>query len=355
MSNRIDKIQSVEDARMMAKRRVPKAIFQLLSGGSGPSLSLRLNEEAFNEVLFRPRAAVFHPKRQLETTLLGHQLSMPVTLSSIGFLEVGHVDGEVGVARAAGDAGTIQVLSGASNAPIEDVMAAASGPVFQQLYYVGGRENSAQIVERAKRAGASALVVIADSAAPSVGASIPYTKRAYLPTGVTLKDALRFAPQLVTKPGWTRDFLRGGIKSPTAGMALGPDGTPMDWLEFGQRYCDEAPSFEDLAWLRERWDGPILMKGIVRGDDAARAVDLGVDGIIISNHGGNMLDSTIPTLWALPEVVEAVDGKAEVIIDGGVRRGSDVVKALALGADAVSLGRAYLYPLLAAGQAGVSR
>jgi len=355
MQNQVDKIQSVEDARIMAERRVPKALFQMFSGGSGPSISLRLNEQAFEEVLFRPHAAVFHPERELKTTLLGHDISMPVILSSVGMLKVGHVDGEAGVARAAGDAGTIQILSGATITPIEEVVAAASGPVFQQLYYIGGRENSAQIIERAKRAGAAALVVVVDSAAPNVGADIPYTDRAYLPAGVTLKDALRFAPQLLTKPAWTRDFIRQGLKTPTAGMAMRPDGTPMEWLEMAGRLYDETPTFEDLPWIRELWDGPIVLKGIVRGDDARRAVELGVDGIIVSNHGGNMLDSTVPTLRALPEVVAAVDGRAEVILDGGVRRGSDVVKALALGAKAVSLGRAYVYPLLAAGEPGVRR
>jgi len=180
------RIQSVDDARYFAKRRVPKGIFQMFEGGSGASVSLRLNEEAFNDVLFRPRAAVFHPERELKTTVLGHEISMPVLLSSVGTLKVGHADGETGVARAAGAAGTIQILSGAANEPVEEVVAAASGPVWQQLYYIGGREASAQIIERARRAGASALVVIVDSGAPNVGRDIPYRQRAYLPAGVSL-------------------------------------------------------------------------------------------------------------------------------------------------------------------------
>jgi pre-mycofactocin synthase len=219
------RIQSVEDAYYFAKRRVPKGIFQMFEGRSGASVSLRLNEEAFNAVLFRPHAAVFHPERELKTTVLGHEISMPVLLSSVGTLKVGHVDGEVGVARAAGAAGTIQILSGATNMPVEEVVA-ASGPSWQQLYYIGGREASAQIIERAKRAGASALVVIVDSAAPNVGRDIPISQRAYMPGGVTLRDAVRFAPQLLTKPAWALDFVRDGIKTPTAGMAVGVSRQP---------------------------------------------------------------------------------------------------------------------------------
>ncbi len=354
MRNLETRIHSVEDAHYFAKRRVPKSIFQYFEGGSGAGVSARLNEKAFEDVLFRPRAAVFHPDRELGTTVLGHEISMPVIVSSVGALNVGHRDGEVGVARAAGAAGTIQFVSGVTTTPIEEIVASATGPVFFQLYYVGGREAIAPVIERVKRAGVDALVVIADSAALHLGRELPYRERVPLPAGVTLRDAIRFAPQLVTKPAWLLDFVRGGIKDPVAAMApLRPDGTPMFWNEAFTRLFDETPSFEDLPWIRERWDGPIVMKGIVTVESARRAVDHGVDAIVVSNHGGNMLDGTLPTLRALPEIVEAVGDRTEVLLDGGVRRGADVVKALALGARGVSIGRAYLYPLLAAGEPGV--
>jgi len=213
MRNLEARIQSVEDARYFAKRRVPKSLFQLFEAGSGAGVTARLNEKAFEDVLFRPRAAVSHPQRELGTTVLGHEISMPVIVSSVGALNVGHRDGEVGVARAAGAAGTIQFVSGATTSPIEAIVASATGPVFFQLYFVGGREASAPIIERAKRAGVDALVVIADSAA-EVHRERPYPERVPIPAGVTLRDAIRFAPQLVTKPAWLLDFVRGGSRNP---------------------------------------------------------------------------------------------------------------------------------------------
>jgi pre-mycofactocin synthase len=347
------RIQSVADARYFAQRRLPKGIFQMFENGDGARLAVGRNTKAFEEVMFRPRAAVFHPERELRTTVLGHEISMPVIVSSVGFLSVGHRDGEAGVARAAGAAGTLQFVSGMTSTPIEEIMAAAGGPVFYQLYHIGGREASAPIIDRVKRAGVSGLVLSVDAADEGAGAEIPYRERGVVPAGVNLREAIRFAPQALARPAWLLDYLRGGIPEPQAAMGLRPDGTPMSLFEGVHKIYDETPSWKDLAWIRERWDGPIVLKGILTVEDARRAVDQGVDAIVVSNHGGNMLDGDVPTLRVLPEVVDAVGDQIEVLMDGGVRRGSDVVKALALGAKAVSLGRAYVYPLLAAGEPGV--
>jgi isopentenyl diphosphate isomerase/L-lactate dehydrogenase-like FMN-dependent dehydrogenase len=351
------RIQSVGDARYFAERRVPKGIFQMFEAGSGSNVTMRENRRAFEEVMFRPRAAVFHPERELRTTVLGHEISMPVIVSSVGFLSIGHTDGEAGVARAAGAAGTIQFLSGVTNMAVEDVIAAASGPVFYQLYYIGGREASAPIIERAKAAGAAGLVVIADTATTARPRERIYPDRASAPTAVTPREAIRFAPQVLAKPRWGLQFLRGarrtGSLEPLMAMGLHPDRTPMKFFEAVGRIYEETPAWEDIPWIRARWDGPLVIKGILTVEDARRAVDAGADAIVVSNHGGNVLDGSVPTLPVLPEIVEAVGDEIEVLMDSGVRRGVDVVKALALGAKAVLLGRAYVYALLAAGEPGV--
>ena len=351
------RIQSVDDAQYFAERRVPTGIFQMFEAGSGSNVTMRENRRAFEEVLFRPRAAVSHRERDLRTTVLGHEISMPAIVSSVGFLSIGHPDGEAGVARAAGTAGTIQFLSGVTNTPVEDVIAAASGPVFYQLYYIGGREASAPIIERAKEAGAAGLVIIADTATTARPRERPYPKRASVPAAVTPREAFRFAPQMLAKPRWGVEFLRGarrtGSLEPLMAMGLHPDGTPMKFFEAVGKIYEETPAWEDIPWIRERWDGPLVIKGILTVQDARRAVDVGADAIVISNHGGNVLDGSVPTLPVLPEIVEAVGDQIEVLMDSGVRRGVDVVKAIALGAKAVLLGRAYVYALLAAGEPGV--
>ena len=349
------KIESVADARELASRRVPKAIFQMFEAGSGSNATMDENAQAFRDVMFRPRGAVFAPRRDLRTSVLGHEIAMPAIVSSVGFLQVGHRDGEAGVARAAGEAGTIQFVSGVTNTPIEDIVAAATGPVFYQLYYIGGREASAPIIERVKRAGVSGLVLTVDTATIARPRDRRYDERASVPVAINAREALRFAPQALAKPRWLADYVRRGPLEPQVAMGLRPDGTPMGLFEGIEKIYQRTPTWEDIAWIREHWDGPIVVKGILTAEDARRAVSEGVDAIVVSNHGGNVLDGSVPTLRVLPEVVDAVGDQIEVLMDGGVRRGTDVVKAVALGAKAVLLGRAYVYPLLAAGEPGVRR
>lgn len=355
MSSTADKINSVADARYFAERRTPKSIFQMFDAGSGASVTARQNVQAFEDLLLRPHSATFHPKRDLSTTVFGHTIDLPVILSSVGALKAGHVDGELAATHVAGAAGTIQFVSGVTTTPIETIVAEATGPVYQQIYYIGGRQASAPLIQRARDAGVAGIVLIADSAAPNVGAEILYPERARMPLAVTVPEAIKFLPQLLTKPGWAIDFVKDGLRMPPAALTRKADGTSMSFIEAAGGLYDETPRYEDLPWIREHFDGPIILKGVVTADAARKAVDAGVNGIVVSNHGGNMLDGTIPSLRALPEVVDAVGDQVDVIMDGGIRRGTDIAKALALGAKAVSIGRAYVYGLLADGEPGVAR
>ncbi len=359
MRNIAARIQTVDDAREFARQRLPKSIFQYYECGSGSDVTTRANLAAFEQVLFRPHVATWHPSRELRTTVLGHEISMPVVISSCGQLAIGHRDGECGVARAAGRAKTLMILSSATSTPIEQVMAAASGPVFFQLYFFGGRDASEPVIERAQRAGAKALVLTVDSPVPSRGPrNRPYRERARLPQGIGLMEALRFAPQALMRPAWFIDYLRDGLRrgslAPEVAMCLDAQGRPMTRFDGGiKKMHQQTPRWEDIAWVRERWKGPLVIKGVLRADDARRAVDEGADAVIVSNHGANHLDGSMPSLRALPDVVAAVGHKTEVLLDSGVRRGIDVIRAMALGARAVLLGRAYVWPHLAAGEAGV--
>ena len=304
----------------------------------------------------KPLSGVFHPNPDLKTTVFGHEIDIPIILSSVGALKIGHQDGEIAATKAASKYGTIQFLSGVSNTSIEETMRYATGPVYQQLYYIGGRDATAPTIERARDAGAAGLIIIADSAAPNTGREIPTTKRAQLPMSVNVKEAIKFLPQFWNKPAWIKDFvLRGGMEVPAVATARSSNGEPMPFLEAAGAIYGETPTFEDIPWIREVWDAPIIVKGIVSVESARKAVEYGATGIIVSNHGGNMLDGTIPTIRALPEIIEAVGDDIDVVVDGGIRYGTDVVKAMAMGAKAVSIGRGYVYGLLAAGYPGVLR
>src|SRR3954471_4768196 len=257
------KIESVADARELAERRVPKGVFQMFEAGSGTNATVDENAQAFRDVMFRPRGAVFSAERDLRTTVLGHEISMPAIVSSVGFLQTGHRDGEAGVARAAGDAGTIQFVSGVTNTPIEEIMAAATGPVFYQLYYIGGREASAPIIERVKRAGVSGLVLTVDTPTVARPRDRRHDERAGVPTAINLREALRFAPQALAKPRWLADYLRRGPIEPQVAMGLRADDSPMGQFEGIGEIYQRTPAWEDIPWIRKHWDGPIVIKGIL--------------------------------------------------------------------------------------------
>jgi isopentenyl diphosphate isomerase/L-lactate dehydrogenase-like FMN-dependent dehydrogenase len=343
---------SVDDAKTLAVRRLPKSLVYQVEAGTGLATTIAANLRAFEEVTFRPRVAVSFPERNLKTTILGHEISMPVITAPTGNIRIYNREGEPGVARAADAAGTIACFSAFTGYPIEEVAAASKGPVFFQLYYVGGRNNVPAMIERAKSAGVKALILTVDSAAWAQRERNFKLRIERPPT--SLRAMARFAPQVLTKPAWFADFLRDGRQFKTP-MVLGPDGQPVPMWQAAASIMRETPVWEDIPWIRELWGGPIIVKGILRAEDASRAVAEGASAIVVSNHGGNALDGAPATLRVLEEILDAVGDQAEVILDSGVRRGSDVVKALALGARAVIIGRGYLWAHAAAGSAGVSQ
>ena len=342
--------ETVAEAQRRAKKRLPKSVYMALVAGSEQGVTADDNVAAFREIGFRPRIADLPRERAQATTVLGQDISFPVIISPTGVQAVSP-EGEVAVARAAAGADTAMGLSSFASRAVEDV-AAANPKTFFQIYWVGDKDTILQRVERARNAGAKALIVTLDWSF----ASRRDWDSPMIPEKMDLKAMLRFAPEGITRPKWLIDFLRhGGIPDLTCPNLAKP-GEPAPTF-FGAYYewmTTPLPTWEDVAWLREQWDGPFAVKGIQHPDDARRAVDAGATAISVSNHGGNNLDGTPGSIRALPGVVDAVGDQLEILFDGGVRRGSDVVKALALGARAVMIGRAYLWGMAAGGEKGVA-
>jgi len=347
------RVVNIEDLRPLARRRLPRAVFDYLDGGADGEVTLAENCNAFKEVTFRPHQAVTVPACDLRTRVLGFDLSFPAMLAPVGYSRIMHPGGEVVAARAAGAAGTAYILSTISGHSMEDVRAASSGPVFYQLYLVGGREAAEGSIARARVAGFSALVATIDT-------SIAGQRERDIRNGIkellggSLWAKVPFLPQVLSRPAWLiRFLLDGGI--PALPNVIIPGKGPMPLIDVAAALAQANVTWQDLRWIRECWPGPLVVKGVLTGDDARRAVDAGAAAVVVSNHGGRQLDCVSATLRALPEVVAAVNGRAEVLMDGGIRRGSDIVKAICLGASAVLCGRAYAYGLSAAGEAGVTR
>jgi isopentenyl diphosphate isomerase/L-lactate dehydrogenase-like FMN-dependent dehydrogenase len=347
------RIINIEDLRRAAKRRLPRVIFDYIDGGAEDEWTLRENCLAFEEVTFRPRCAVATPACDLRVSVLGASLSMPLILAPVGSSRLMYPRGEEAAASAAGAAGIAYALSTLSGCRLEDVAAASKGPLWYQLYLVGGRDCALSAIERAKAAGFSILVVTIDTAVAGM-------RERDLRNGVKellsgkLGSMLPFVSQLLMKPRWLAGFLADGglMKFPNVVV---PGKGPMLYADVTAALDHSVVTWNDLEWIRSAWGGPIVIKGIHTGDDARRAVDVGANALVVSNHGGRQLDHVAPTLRILPEVVASVGDRIEVLLDGGIRRGSDIVKALCLGARAVMVGRAYAYGLGAAGGAGVAR
>jgi isopentenyl diphosphate isomerase/L-lactate dehydrogenase-like FMN-dependent dehydrogenase len=347
------RIINIEDLRKMARRRLPRVIFDYLDGGAEGEVTLRENSRVFDQIEFRPRQAVSFGECDLRTKVLDFQLSFPAILAPIGYSRMMHPAGEVAAAAAAGAAGTIFTLSTISGHKLEAARAASTGPVWYQLYLVGGRAVAEAALERAQKVGYSALVVTVDTAVAGMRERDPRNGMAEL-LGGSILSKIPFLPQFLTHPRWLASFLLDGGVPQLENIVI-PGKGPMPLMDVSSSLARAVVTWEDLRWLREAWRGPILVKGVLTGDDARRAVDEGVAGVIVSNHGGRQLDSVSASLRALPEVVAAVGDRTEVLVDGGVRRGADIVKAICLGARAVLIGRGYAYGLAAAGQAGVTR
>jgi pre-mycofactocin synthase len=350
MASTKDWFETIAEAQRRAKKRLPRSVYLALIGGTERGITLKDNVEAFSELGFRPRIADLPQHREQATTVLGQDISFPVVLSPTGVQAV-HPEGEVGVARAAAAAGTAMGLSSFASKPVEEV-AAANDKVFFQMYWMGTKERMLARIERARAAGAKALIVTLDWSFA--------TRRDWgappIPEKLDLKAMVKFAPEGIIRPRWLLDFAKVGRLPDltTPNLALSGEQPPTFFGAYGEWLGTPLPTWDDIKWLRDEWGGPFMIKGIMQPDDACRAVDAGATAISVSNHGGNNLDGTPAAIRALPAIADAVGDQIEVLLDGGIRRGGDVVKALALGAKAVLIGRAYLWGMAAGGERGVT-
>jgi heme/flavin dehydrogenase (mycofactocin system) len=341
--------ESVAEAQRRAKKRLPPSVYGAIVAGSERGRTLQDNLDAFAELGFAPHVASAPPERGMGVNVMGQDVALPVLISPTGVQAV-HPEGEVAVARAAAARGVAMGLSSFASQPIEAVTA-VNPQIFFQIYWCGSRDQIAGRLARAKAAGAAGLIVTLDwsfSHGRDWGSPV-------IPESLDLKTMIKFAPEGLRRPRWLREWVRAG-KLPDLtipNMALEGEPPPTFFGAYGEWMGTPPATWEDLAWLREQWDGPLMIKGVMRVDDAKRAVEIGATAISVSNHGGNNLDGTPASIRALPAIADAVGGDIEILLDSGIRRGSDVVKALALGARAVMIGRAYLWGLAAEGQAGV--
>jgi isopentenyl diphosphate isomerase/L-lactate dehydrogenase-like FMN-dependent dehydrogenase len=347
------RVVCIEDLRPIARERIPKSVFDYLDGGAEGEVTLRENCRIFNDVTFRPRHAVAVADCNLCTTVLGFKLSLPFLLAPVGYSRLMHPGGEVAAARAAGRAGTGYILSTISGHKLEDVRAGSAGPVFYQLYLMGGRGAAEAVIERARVAGFNALVVTIDTPVSGIRERDYRNGLKELISGGPLAK-IPFIPQVLARPGWLMDYLLdGGL--PGLPNVIVPGKGQMPLVDINAALAESAVTWADFGWIRKIWTGPIVVKGVLTADDARRSIDQGAAAISVSNHGGRQLDGVPASLRALPEIVDAVKGQIEVLMDGGIRRGTDIAKAICMGARAVLCGRAYAYGLAAAGEAGVDR
>jgi L-lactate dehydrogenase (cytochrome) len=351
--SRVDppRVLNISDLRRLAQRRLPRVVFDYIDGGADNEVTLRDNVRAYEQLTFRPRGAIAIPSIDLKTSVLGVPLEVPFILAPVGSSRMFYPNGEVLAARSAGKAGTAYVLSTLSGTPMEQVRAATRGPAWYQVYLCGGREASVNMLNRAKAAGFTALVVTIDTGVPGL-------RERDLRNGIKellgrSVSGIPYLGQMIARPSWVAGMLSDGGLMAFPNVIL-PTG-PMPYADVGKTLEQSVVCWDDLKWIRELWNGKIIVKGVHTAEDARRVVDEGADALVVSNHGGRQLDGVPGSIRSLPEVVAAVGNQIEVLVDGGIRNGGDIVKALSLGARAVLIGRAYAYGLAAAGEAGVDR
>lgn len=347
---KLDRFVNIADVERAARRRLPGPIFDLIAGGAGDEVTLRANRRCFEDIRLRPRSLVDVSRRDMSTTILGVTSSMPIMLAPTGYQRMVSSEAELAVARAAGSLGAHFVLSTLSSYPLETVASVGAGPKWFQLYLPPGDPSGVEeLVKRAVDADYDALCLTVDTTMRALRER-DVRNRFSLPP----KPTARLAWRCAARPRWSLDFVRGSV---SRGAAAGFSQKMLTIRAAGSTISTTMPPVteDDFRLVRKLWDRPLVIKGVLRGDEAARLVGMGADGIVVSNHGGRQLDSVPAAVQALPEVVEAVHGRAQVFMDGGVRRGTDVVKALALGATAVLIGRPYIYGLAIGGEAGVRR
>ena len=345
---RAARCRTIAELRALAKRTVPRPVFDYVDGAAWDEVTAARNREAFERVTLHPRAFVDVSAVEMATTVLGREIALPMIAAPTGLTGLKHPDGEMAVARAAHAAGSIYTLSTMASYTLEEVAEAASGPKWFQLYVMSDRGLVDDLLSRARAAGYEALMLTVDVQVAGVRER-DVRNRFSVPPRITA----RTLAQGITHPRWSAGFLASPRMTPAN---LGWAGSTTETLASAvNRAFDPTVTWDDLADLRERWDGPLLVKGMMRADDAMRCVEQGVDAIVVSNHGGRQLDGAAASIDALPAIADAVGDRAELLLDSGMRRGTDIVKALALGARAVLIGRPLVYGLGAAGEAGARR
>jgi isopentenyl diphosphate isomerase/L-lactate dehydrogenase-like FMN-dependent dehydrogenase len=346
-------VVNIKDLRRLARARLPDAVFDYLDGAADDEVTLKDSERAFKEVIFKPRFAVATPICDLGVTVLGQKLDLPFILGPIGYSRLMHPRGELAASNIAGKYGTGYILSTMSGHRIEDVKAQSAGPTFYQLYLAGGRGAAEAAIARAKAAGYKALFVTIDT--PVAGNRERDTRNGMKQLmGRNWLNKLKYVPNILAHPRWLMDFMADGMTRPFPNIVV-PGSGPLQAVDVAAALESAQVSWTDFKWIREQWSGPIVTKGVMTVDDAKRSVDAGAQGIVVSTHAGRQLDGVAGSLRVLPGIVEAVGDRTEVLFDGGIRRGADVVRAMGLGAKAVLLGRGYAYGMAAAGDAGIAR
>ncbi len=344
---------NIADLRRMARARLPDAVFDYLDGGAEDEITLRENERVFGDYIFRPRQAVHIQAPDLAVTILGQKLAMPIVVSPIGYSKLMHSDGERAAARAAGRFGLAYAMSTISGYSLETIAQSTTAPLFFQVYLLAGREAGEASIARAKAAGYKALFLTIDTPVAGMRERDPRNGMKQL-MGSNPFAMLPYLPNILAHPGWLVDYLLNGGMKRLPNVIL-PDGKGFQLTDVAKALETSVVTWDDLKWIRDAWKGPIAIKGILTAEDARRARDLGASALVVSNHGGRQLDQVASGLAALPEVVAAVGKEMEVLMDGGIRRGGDIVKALCLGAKGVLIGRGYAYGMAAAGEAGIDR
>jgi len=346
-------VVSIDDLREPARRRLPRFVFDFVDGGAEDEITLNRNRKSFEKVFFRPRVLVDVSKRNTATTVLGEQVALPVVLAPVGLTIFASRHGELAVARAAGREGAIFVVSTSSGYSIEEVASVATKSLWFHLHLCRSREVNTALVQRAQNAGYHALCITVDDVV--VGKRERDLRNDItLPPHITLKKMI----EVLRHPRWLYDYLFGPpfVLKNFTGLETTQGKSARELLDYARHELNNpSTSWDDVAWLRKLWQGPLVIKGIMTVDDALKAVEYGVDGIVVSNHGGRQLDGQLAPIEILPQITEAVNGRAEIFIDGGIRRGTDVVKAIALGARACLVGRPYIFGLAAGGEAGVAK
>ena len=343
-------VTSIEDLRRMAKKRVAKAIFDYVDRGSYEEGTLHANKNDLDALKFRQRVAIDVDNRSTRSTMLGQEVTMPVAIAPVGLTGLDWADGEILGARAAGNFGIPYTLSTMSICSIEDVAGAVTKPFWFQLYVMRDRGFAASLIDRAKAAKCSALVLTLDL-------QIQGQRHQDLKNGLAVPPRLTLANfvDMLCKPSWTFNILQSKRKTfgNLAGEIKGADNllTLSQWIA---SQFDPTLSWNDVAWVKQRWGGKLILKGILDVEDAKLAAATGADAIVVSNHGGRQLDGTVSSIRALPEIVDAVGDKIEVLMDGGIQSGQDVLRALAYGAKGTMIGKAFAWGLGAAGEAGVT-